>query len=85
VRSFGIELLAEGIEAGLLLQAVEARRTGCFGLEGEVHALMAAVLLRPAGFDALDGDAEPERFGTSIQWPFKPEYSYFFLANPIGC
>ena len=60
MRPFGIELADEGIEALLLLQAVDAGRTGCFLLEGEVHALVTAVLLRMAGLDAFDGDAEPE-------------------------
>ena len=50
----------EGIEAGLLLEAVEAGRAGGFLLEREVEALVAAVLLRVARPDALDGDAEPE-------------------------
>ena len=39
MRSFGVELLNEGIEAGLLLQAVHARRPGSLALEGEGHAL----------------------------------------------
>ena len=60
VRSFNVELLNEGIEACLLLQAVHSWRTGCFLLEGEVHALVPAVLLRMAWFDAFDGDAEAE-------------------------
>ena len=60
MRPFGIELADEGIEAFLLHQAVGARRTGCFLLEGEVHALVTPVLLRMAGLDAFDGDAEPQ-------------------------
>ena len=60
MRPFGIELVDEVVEAGLLLQAVDAGRAGCLLLEGEVHALVAAVLLRMAGLDALDGDAEAE-------------------------
>jgi hypothetical protein len=55
-----VELVAEGVEAGLLLQAVRAWRAGCFLFEGEMHALVAAVLLRLSGLDALDRDAEPE-------------------------
>ena len=57
VRAFGIELPDEVIEARLLLEAIGARRADGLLLEGEVHALMAAVLLRAAGFDALDLDA----------------------------
>ena len=60
MRPFVIELADEGIEAFLLLQAIGARRPGCFLLESEVHAFMAAILLRMAGLDAFDGDAEPE-------------------------
>src|SRR5438105_4150062 len=60
MRPFGIELTDKGVEAFLLLQAVGAWRAGCFLLEGEMHALVTAVLLRMAGLDALDGDAEPE-------------------------
>ncbi len=45
-RAFGIELAEEGIEACLLLQAIAACRAGRLLFEGEVHALMPAVLLR---------------------------------------
>ena len=60
MRPLGIELADEGIEAFLLLQAVGAGRAGCFLFESEVHTLVASVLLRMAGLDALDGDAEAE-------------------------
>src|ERR1019366_7781636 len=60
VRPFGIELANEGIEAILLLQAIAAWRAGCFLFDGEVHALVAAVLLGMTGLDAFDGNAEPE-------------------------
>ena len=58
--AFGVELAEEGIEPGLLLQSVEARRPRGFFLQGQVHALMATVLLRLAGLDALDSDAQPQ-------------------------
>src|SRR4029078_1559153 len=32
----------------------------CLLFQGEMHALMAAVLLGMPGFDAFDGDAEPQ-------------------------
>ena len=50
----------EVIELGLLLQEAAGGRFGGLQLEGQVHALVAAVLLRVAGFDAFDGDAKPE-------------------------
>ena len=60
MRPLGVELLHEGIEAGLLLQAVHAGRAGGFLFQGQMHALVAAVLLRMAGLDALDGDAQAQ-------------------------
>ena len=45
----------EGIEASLLLQAVHPRRSGRLFFQGQVHALVAAVLLRASGFDAFYG------------------------------
>ena len=58
--ALGIEFLNEGIEAGLLLQGIEARRAGGLLLERQMHGLVAAILLRMARLDALDGDVEAQ-------------------------
>ena len=50
----------EVVELGLLLQEVAAGRLGGVELQGQMHAFMAAVLLRMAWLDALDLDAEPQ-------------------------
>ncbi len=60
MRTFGVELVNEGIKAVLLLQAVEAWRSCCFLLQGQVHALVAAILLRMARLDTFDRNPEPE-------------------------
>jgi hypothetical protein len=52
--------LDEVVELGLLLQEVAAGRLGGLHLQGQMHALVAAVLLRTARFDAFDLDSEPE-------------------------
>src|SRR3546814_20697786 len=61
VGAFAVELADKIIETGLLLQAVGAGRAGRLLLQRQVHALVAAVLLRLAWFDAFDLNAEPER------------------------
>jgi hypothetical protein len=45
VRPLAIELVEEAIEAILLLEAVGAWRAGGLLFEGEVHTLVASVLL----------------------------------------
>jgi hypothetical protein len=57
------------IEARLLLQAVCAGRAGSLLLQGQMHALMAAVLVWLARFDALELDA---RRATQISSSFPP-------------
>ena len=53
-----MKTLNEVIKAGLLLQEVGGGRFGGFFLQGEMHALMTAILLRMAGLDALDANAQ---------------------------
>jgi len=60
VRAFGIELHLEGVELSLLLQEVGAGGSGGFFLQRQVHALMAAVLLRVTGLYALNADAQSQ-------------------------
>ena len=60
MRPFGVEDLDEVIEFALLLEEVGASRFCGRQLEGEVHALMPAVVLRVSGFDPFYGYAEPE-------------------------
>jgi hypothetical protein len=50
----------EIVEAGLLLEAIGAWRADGLFLEGQVHALMAPVLLWATWFDALDIDTKPQ-------------------------
>jgi hypothetical protein len=60
MRPLGVELVQKVIEARLLLKAVHTRWPGCLLFQGQMHAFVAAVLLRPARPDAFDGDAEPQ-------------------------
>ena len=48
---FVVELLDEGVELGLLLEEIGAGRAGGFLFQRQVHALVAAVLLRMAWFE----------------------------------
>lgn len=52
--------LNEVIELLLLLQEIECGRFCRLFLQGQMHAFMAAVLLRASGFDALDIDAQAQ-------------------------
>ena len=60
MRTLVVVAFDEIIELALLLKKVVAGRLGGLHLQGQMHALMPAVLLRVAGLDALDLDAEPE-------------------------
>ena len=52
-----LPLLDEIIELGLLLEDIGAGRAGGLLLQGQMHAFMAAILLRVPRFNAFDGDA----------------------------
>jgi hypothetical protein len=60
MRALSVVLADEVIEADLLLEGIGGSRPGGFLLEGQVHALMPAILLWMSGLDAFDGDAEPQ-------------------------
>ena len=60
MRPLAVIALDEGVEARLLLQDVGRGRFGRLLLERQVHAFVAAVLLRATWLDAFDVDAEPE-------------------------
>ena len=60
MRALVVELLNENIELRLLLKEVGTCGPGSFHFQGSMHAFMATVLLRMAGLDTLDGNAEPE-------------------------
>src|SRR5204863_4847801 len=83
VWPFGIEFLNKVVEAGLLLQTVYSGRSGCFFLQRQMHALVAAVLLWVARLDALDVDAEPRppsrRFG-EIKEPARTSAGHGIVA-----
>jgi hypothetical protein len=69
VRTLLIELLSEVVELALLSAVVGGRWLCGFGLEGSVHAFVAAILLRFAGFDALGKDAESDPPGGQLGEP----------------
>src|ERR1043165_7087315 len=58
--AFVVVALHKAIEPRLLLQEVSGRRLRRLFLQRQVHALVATILLRMAGADALDGDAQSQ-------------------------
>src|ERR1041384_6782540 len=60
MRPLVVVAIDEVIELALLLQEVAGCRLGGLELQGQMHALMATVLLRMTRFDPFDLDAEPE-------------------------
>ena len=58
VRTHLVVLVAEAVETHLLLAAVGRRRPRGLGLQHPVHALVPPVLLRLAGLDPLQLDAQ---------------------------
>ncbi len=66
-----VEFADEIIKPHLLGEVIGPGRPGGFLLQGEVHALMAPILLGMARPDALDGDAEAQppdgEFGEGVE------------------
>jgi hypothetical protein len=60
VRPFLVEDVDEVIQPGLLLQKVATGWFGGFFLQGEMHALITAILLGMARLDPFHANAQPE-------------------------
>ena len=60
MRPLVIELVHEGIEAGLLLEDIRGRRPRGLGLQRQVQALVPPILLGMSRRNALQADAEAE-------------------------
>ena len=60
MRSDVVEGAAEVVEVALLGTEVGLGRPSCFALEGSVHTLVSAVLLRFSRLDGLRPDAETD-------------------------
>jgi hypothetical protein len=60
VRPFLVEDVDEVIKPGLPLQEVETGWFGGFFLQGEMHALMTAILLGMIRLDAFNANPKPE-------------------------
>ena len=60
MRPFLVVAMDEGVEAHLLLEDIVRGGARGLGLEGEMHTLVAAVLLGMTGGNALETDAEPQ-------------------------
>src|SRR5215831_18229123 len=58
MRTLLVEDLHELVEAGLLLEEVGGGRLGGLFFQGEMHAFVAAILLRMARLDAFNANAE---------------------------
>jgi hypothetical protein len=66
VRPLMVELCTAVIELPLLCAQGGAGRAGGFGVQGAMHAFMAAVLWRFARFDALRQDAQADPPGGEL-------------------
>ena len=72
MRALAVELSAPAIEAALLRLCSPCRRHGGLLLERAVDALVAAILLRLAGVDALVTNAERDPPGRELGEPARP-------------
>ena len=60
MRPLVVEDLDKLVEPGLLLKKIGSRRFSGFFLQGQMHALMATVLLRMTRLDPFNANTEPE-------------------------
>jgi hypothetical protein len=87
VRTFVVEDFDEIIEAGLLLKKVGNGGFGRFFFQGEMHAFMAAVLMRMTGLDAFNADAQaepPHRELAQMEQGVSGSEGYAFITADVG-
>ena len=60
MRALIVVNIDKSIELLLLLQEVVPRRLGCFTLQSEMHAFMAAILLGMTRCNTLDVDTQSQ-------------------------
>jgi hypothetical protein len=87
VRALIVEDLHELVEARLLLKKIAGGRLGSLFLQREMHAFMAAVLLRMAGLDPFDADAQaqpPHRELAQIKQGVSGSEGHTVIAADVG-
>ena len=88
MRPLVIELVHEGIEAGLLLEHVRRRRACRVRLQREVQTLVPAILLGMARRNPFEADTEPEpphgQFAQPVQRVRRGEGHAVIRADGIG-
>jgi hypothetical protein len=87
VRARVVEDRNELVEAGLRLQEVGSCGLGGFFFQSEMHALVAAILLRMARLDPLDANAQakpPDRKFAQVEPSVCGSEGYAVVTADVG-